>query len=143
MWATVELNDEILNFIKLTKEHTETFEEIKELVFTQKRLDKNCSMSEMFNLSLQFQDIKQSAIKKVLNQEKLNFPEGFVIERLMSKYFNEDTLPVEEHIKQIKLSCCNDRKSKRENERKVLKLYDKLINKLFDKKQINVNERKN
>ena len=71
MWATVELNDEILNFIKLTKEHTETFEEIKELVFTQKRLDKNCSMSEMFNLSLQFQDIKQSAIKKVLNQEKL------------------------------------------------------------------------
>ena len=34
---------------------------------------------------------------------------------------------IEEHIKQIKLNSCNDRKSKRENERKVLKLYDRFI----------------
>jgi len=131
MFATVELNEEILTFIKYSQEHIETFDEIKELVFTQNRLNKDCSMTEMFNLSLQFQDIKKSAIRKVLNQEKLNFPEGFVIERLIAKYFNETTLSVEEHINQIKLNCCNDRKSKRENERKVAKLYSKFLTSLF------------
>lgn len=136
MWATVELNDEILKFINIAKAHTETFEEIKDLVFTQERLKKDCSITEMFNLTLQFQEIKNSAINKVLKQQQLNFPEGFVIERLIAKYLNEDTLSVEEHIKQIKLSCCNDRKSKRENDRKVSKLYNKLLSTLFSKKKI-------
>ena len=35
MWAEVELNDEILQFINKAKEHNETFDEIIELVFTQ------------------------------------------------------------------------------------------------------------
>lgn len=142
MFATVELNEEILTFIKYSQEHKESFDEIKELVFTQKRLKDNYNITEMFNLSLQFQDIKKSAIKKVLNQEKLNFPEGFVMERLIAKYFNENTPSVEEHIKQIKLNCCNDRKSKRENERKISKLYNKLLNKLSNQK-LDSSERRN
>lgn len=131
MWAEVELNDEILQFINKAKEHNETFDEIIELVFTQKRINKKTSAPEMLLLSLQFQEIKRNALDKVLNKKRLNFPEGFVIERLMAKYMNQEYVPVEEHIKQIRLNCCNDRKSKRENERKVTKLYNKFILNLF------------
>lgn len=131
MWAEVELNDEILQFINKAKEHNETFEEIIELVFTQERINKKTSAPEMFLLSLQFQEIKRNALDKILNKKRLNFPEGFVIERLMAKYTNQEYVPVEEHIKQIRLNCCNDRKSKRENERKVTKLYNKFILNLF------------
>lgn len=133
MWATVELTDDILQFINDTKDYNETYDEIKELVFTQKRLNKECSMAEMFNLALQFKEIKNSAIKKVLNKQELNFPEGFLIERLLSKYSNEKLLTVEEHFKQINLNCSTDRKTRRENERKTTKLYNQLINKLFKK----------
>lgn len=133
MWATVELTDDVLQFINDTKDYNETYDEIKELVFTQKRLNKECSMAEMFNLALQFKEIKNSAIKKVLNKQELNFPEGFLIERLLSKYSNEKLLTVEEHFKQINLNCCTDRKTRRENERKTTKLYNQLINKLFKK----------
>ena len=133
MWATVELTDDILQFINDTKDYTETYDEIKELVFTQKRLNKECSMAEMFNLALQFKEIKNSAIKKVLNKQELNFPEGFLFERLLSKYSNEKLLTVEEHFKQINLNCSTDRKTRRENERKTTKLYNQLINKLFKK----------
>lgn len=135
MWAEVELNDEMLDFINKTKNHTETFDEIKELVFTKKRLNSNCSVTDMLMLSLQFQEIKNSAIEKVLNHKRLNFPEGFVIERLIAKYMNDEYIPVEDHIEQIKLSCCNDRKSKRENKRKVIKMYDKFISRFCSGKQ--------
>jgi len=131
MWAEVELNDEILQFINKAKEHNETFDEIIELVFTQERINKKTSAQEMLLLSLQFQEIKRNALDKILNEKRLNFPEGFVIERLMAKYTNQEYVPVEEHIKQIRLNCCNDRKSKRENERKVTKLYNKFILNLF------------
>ncbi|MBQ4584520.1 MAG: hypothetical protein IJA94_06500 [Bacilli bacterium] len=131
MWAEVELNDEILQFINKAKKHNETFEEIIELVFTQERINKTTSAPEMLLLSLQFQEIKRNALDKILNKKRLNFPEGFVIERLMAKYMNQEYVPVEEHIKQIRLNCCNDRKSKRENERKVTKLYNKFILNLF------------
>ena len=131
MWAEVELNDEILQFINKAKEHNETFDEIIELVFTQERINKKTSAPEMLLLSLQFQEIKRNALDKILNEKRLNFPEGFVIERLMAKYTNQEYVPVEEHIKQIRLNCCNDRKSKRENERKVTKLYNKFILNLF------------
>ena len=133
MWATVELTDDVLQFINDTKDYNESYDEIKELVFTQKRLNKECSMAEMFNLALQFKEIKNSAIKKVLNKQELNFPEGFLFERLLSKYSNEKLLTVEEHFKQINLNCKTDRKTRRENERKTTKLYNQLINKLFKK----------
>ena len=131
MWAEVELNDEILKFIDKSKEHTETFEEIKELVFTRERLEKNNSVTDMLLLSMQFQEIKRTYFDKILNKKKLNFPEGFVVERLMSKYMDLEYVPGEEHIKQIKLNCCNDRKSKRENTRKVVKLYNKFLGSLL------------
>ena len=125
MWATVELTDDVLQFINDTKDYNESYDEIKELVFTQKRLNKECSMAEMFNLALQFKEIKNSAIKKVLNKQELNFPEGFLFERLLSKYSNEKLLTVEEHFKQINLNCSTDRKTRRENERKTNKLFKK------------------
>ena len=102
MWAEVELNDEILKFIDKSKEHTETFEEIKELVFTREQLEKSNSVTDMLLLSMQFQEIKRTAFDKILNKKKLNFPEGFVVERLMSKYMDLEYIPVEEHINQIK-----------------------------------------
>ena len=131
MWAEVELNDEILQFINKAKEHNETFDEIIELVFTQERIKNKTSAPEMLLLSLQFQEIKRNAFDKILNKKRLNFREGFVIERLIAKYTNQEYVPVEEHIKQIKLNCCNDRKSKRENTRKVVKLYNKFLGSLL------------
>ncbi len=136
MYAEVELSEDILNLIDKFQNHNETFEEIKELVFTKERSDKIYNVTEIFNLTIQFQEIKRNAINKALKKEKLNFSEGIVFERLLSKYSNEDFLPVEEHIKQIKLNCCTDRKSKRENERKTSKLYNKFITKLFSKNNL-------
>lgn len=129
--AKVDLTDDIKEFINYSKNHTESFEEIRKLVFTKERLSKPCTASDIVNLSFQFQRIKDSAINKILHEEVLNFPEGLLIERLLAKYTNEEYIPVEEHIKQIKLNSCNDRKSKRENERKVSKLYDRFIHTLF------------
>lgn len=131
MWAEVEVTNDILKFINKSKNHIETFDEIKELVFTEERLRTNYSIPDMMMLSLQFQRIKNSAFEKVLNHQKLNFPEGFVIERLLAKYYNEDYVSVEDHIQQIKLTCNNDRKSRRENKRKISKLYNSFISTLF------------
>lgn len=132
MYAKVDLDDEMLDFINKIKNRVESFEEIQELVFTQERLNKNYNAIEMVNLSLQFQEIKRSAINKILNHQKLNFPEGFLIERLIAKYSDEDYISVEEHIEKIKLNCGNNRKSNRENNRKISKLYKNFINKLLE-----------
>lgn len=139
MWATVELNDEIIKFVKDVRLHTETFDEIKELVFTKERLSKECNILDMMNLTLQFQDIKNSALSKIEKQKQLNFPEGFVVERLMSKYFNNELIPVEEHIKQIKASSSN-RKERRKNDSIFTKLYDSFIKSICNKER-NSNEK--
>lgn len=89
-------------------------------------------MTEMLNLNLIFQEIKSSALNKVLKKEKLNFPEGFVFQRLLAKYYDEDFLSVEDHMKQIKLECSNNRKDKRENDRKLKKLYSNFMKKIFN-----------
>lgn len=136
MYAKIELDNDVLEFINKIQNHTETFEEIQELVFTKKRLNQQCSAIEMVNLSLQFQEIKRSAISKILNQEKLNFPEGFLIERLVAKYNNEDYIPVEEHFEQISKNCSTDRNSKRKNERSLQKLYNNFIEKICNKEKI-------
>ena len=133
MYAKIELDDEFLKFINKIQNHIETFDEIKELVFTKKRLSKQCDAIEMFNLSLQFREIKRSAINKILNNEILNFPEGFLIERLLAKYNNDKYISVEEHFEQISKNCCTDRKSKRKNERNLQKLYNKFIDKICSK----------
>lgn len=136
MYAKIELDDEFLKFINEIQNHIETFDEIKELVFTKKRLSKQCNAIEMVNLSLQFQEIKRSAIKKVLNNEILNFPEGFLIERLIAKYNNDKYISVEEHFEQISKNCSTDRNSKRKNERSLQKLYNKFIEKICNKEKI-------
>lgn len=125
MWATIELNDEIINFLNIAKEHTETFEEIKKLVFTQERLKENYSITEQINLTLQFQSIKQSAIKKALNNQKLNYPEGFLIERLMAKYLDEETMvSVEEQCKIINSNCNISKKSNISLFKKLKRLFN-------------------
>lgn len=131
MWAKVEVDEEILNFIDYAKNHNETLDEMKELVFTKQRLNHNYSMTDLMNFNFIFQKIKCSALEKVLKNENLNFPEGFVFERLLAKYSNEEFLSVEDHMNQIKLSCGKDRKSKRENDRKFKKLYSNFIKNIF------------
>lgn len=123
MFAVVELDDEVRKFIDYAKNHNESFEEMKELVFTHDRLEQDYTMVELLNLSFIFQKIKGSALEKVLNNEQLNFSEGFVFERLIAKYENSELLTVEEHMNQIKKDCSSNRKEKRENEKKFNKLY--------------------
>lgn len=130
MYAKVKLDDEALKFIEVIKNHTETFDEIKDLVFTKERLNKNYEVTEKFNLIFQFQKIKNSAINKILNEQELSFPEGFVIERLIAKYMDEKLIPVEEHFEQIKANC-NNREEKRKKHKKITKIYNTLISKLF------------
>lgn len=131
MWAKVELCDEIKEFIEYENSHNESFEEIRSLVFTKERLNTNYSFVEIMNLSIMFQNIKISAINKVLKKKELTFPEGFVIERLLAKYFDENYISVEDHFKQIQEKCSNNRQEKRKNERKFSKLYTKFVNNLL------------
>ena len=128
MYAELEVDDEVLKFINEIQDHVESFEEIQELVFTKKRLSKQCNAIEMMNLTLQFQKIKHSAINKILNHEKLNFPEGFLIERLIAKYNNDEYISVEEHFKNIESNCGNNRETKRKNQKRISKLYNKFLN---------------
>lgn len=127
MFAEVTLDEYVKQFIDYEKNHNETLEEMKELVFTKERLEKDYTMTELINLNFIFQKIKISALEKVLNKEQLNFPEGFVFERMLSKYENSEFLSVEAHMEQIKKSCSNNRKEKRENEKKLKKLYRNLM----------------
>lgn len=131
MWAELELCDEIQKFIDYEKSHNESFDEIRKLVFTKKRLNTNYSFIEIMNLTLMFQDIKMSAINKVLNKKILTFPEGFVIERLLAKYRNSNYISVEDHFKQIQKESSHNRQERRENQVKLSKLYTKFINNLF------------
>lgn len=121
MYATIELNEEIIRFLICMKNHTESFEEIKELVFTQERLKKNYTVAEKFNLTMQFQEIKKSAINKALNNQKLNYPEGFLIERLMAKYFDKKMISVEDHCMLINNNCNVEKRTN-------ISLYQKLKN---------------
>lgn len=130
MWAEVELNDSILEFINYEKSHNESFEEMRNLVFTQKRLNTDYSVADMFNLNNMFQKIKASALEKVLNKQKLNYAEGFVFERLLMKYENKDLKSVEEHFQEINRNSYINRDDKRKKQKKCKKLYEAFIKKV-------------
>lgn len=143
MYAKVELDDEMLKIMNCIKNHSESFDEIKELVFTKERLGVNYKIGDIFNFIFMFQEIKNSAINKVLNNQKLNFPEGFVIERLIAKYTKQELLSVEEHIEQIKKNCSNNRKEKRKNDKKITKMYYSFLKNFFIKCEGDANEKIN
>lgn len=143
MYAKVELDDEMLKIMNGIKNHSESFDEIKELVFTKERLGVNYKIGDIFNFIFIFQEIKNSAINKVLNNQKLNFPEGFVIERLIAKYTKQELLSVEEHIEQIKTNCSNNRKEKRKNDKKITKMYYSFLKNFFIKCEGDTNEKIN
>ncbi len=143
MYAKVELDDEMLKIMNCIKNHSESFDEIKELVFTKERLGVNYKIGDIFNFIFIFQEIKNSAINKVLNNQKLNFPEGFVIERLIAKYTKQELLSVEEHIEQIKTNCSNNRKEKRKNDKKITKMYYSFLKNFFIKCEGDTNEKIN
>ncbi len=130
MWAEVELNDSILEFINYEKSYNESFEEMRNLVFTQKRLNTDYSVADMFNLNNMFQKIKASALEKVLNKQKLDFSEGFVFERLLMKYENKELMSVEEHFQEINRNCYINREDKRKKQKKFKKLYEAFIKKV-------------
>lgn len=143
MYAKVELDDEMLKIMNCIKNHSESFDEIKELIFTKERLGVNYKIGDIFNFIFIFQEIKNSAINKVLNNQKLNFPEGFVIERLIAKYTKQELLSVEEHIEQIKTNCSNNRKEKRKNDKKITKMYYSFLKNFFIKCEGDTNEKIN
>lgn len=98
MYAEVELSDAIINFINNVKDHNETFDEIKELVFSSEMLNRKFTFIDIFNYLTMFQNIKLSAFNKVLNSQKLNYAEGIIFERLMDKYSNS-LIPFNEYLK--------------------------------------------
>lgn len=136
MWAKVELNNEMVDIINHIKQHNESFEEIKSMFFTKERLSKDCTIAETINLTLIFQEIKKSAIDKVLQNKELNFPEGFVIERLIAKHFNEKIPSVEEHFKQIKEECSYSKKRQEKKCKKICKIYNSFLDKLLLKSKL-------
>ena len=130
MWAKIDLTDDVVKFVNEVQENNETFEEIRELVFTKERLNTNYSAIEILQLSMQFNDIKHSALHKIINNQPLNFSEGFLIERLMAKYMNEDYISVEEHVARIRNNCSNDKLAVDE-QKKISKLSNNIFVKLF------------
>lgn len=136
MWAKVELNNEMVDIINHIKQHNESFEEIKSLFFTKERLSKDCTIAETINLTLIFKEIKKSVIDKVLQNKELNFPEGFVIERLIAKHFNEKIPSVEQHFKQIKEDCSYNEERQEKKGKKIYKIYNRVLDKLLLKSEL-------
>lgn len=130
MWAKVELDDSILEFINYEKHYNESLDEMKNLVFTKERLESKYSMTDMLNFNIIFQKIKGSALEKALNNQVLNFSEGFVFDRLLAKYKNEKIISVEDHLQYIKQNCEVNRESKRKNKNNLKKLYETFIKKV-------------
>lgn len=105
MFAKVELTKELSDFISQCKKHNESFEEIKELIFTSKMLKKDYSFIDQFNIKIQFQKMKNNTFFKVLNNKELNYIEGILLERLMNKHNKIELISFEEHLKKIE-KCC-------------------------------------
>ena len=99
-------------------------------------MSKDCTIAETINLTLIFQEIKKSAIDKVLQNKELNFPEGFVIERLIAKHFNEKIPSVEEHFKQIKEECNYSKEKQEKKWTKICKIYNSFLDKLLIKNEL-------
>lgn len=105
MYAEIELTEDIKNFLKETESYNETFDEIKELLFTNEMLSEHYSITEILKATMQFQEIKRNAYHKALHNQKLNYIEGMLIERLLTKYNGLELVSVNEHLKIIQESC--------------------------------------
>lgn len=105
MFAKVELTKELNDFINQCKNHNESFEEIKELIFTSEMLKRNYSFVDQLNIKMQFQGMKNNTFFKVLNNKKLNYIEGMLLERLIDKHDNIELKSLEEHLKEIEMCC--------------------------------------
>lgn len=105
MFAKVELTEELKNFIQQWKKHNESFEEIKELIFTSEMLKANYTIVDQFNIGIQFQEIKRNTFSKTLNNKELNYIEGILLERLIAKHKGIKLMPFEEHLKQVEKRC--------------------------------------
>lgn len=101
MWATVEVDQEIIQFINNIQNYTETFEEIQEIAFSKNMINKKYTIVEKFNYTLMFQEIKKSAITKVMNKKRLNLPEGIIFERMLNKYTDGYLIPLDDYLKLI------------------------------------------
>ncbi len=107
MFAKVELTDEIIKFIKNSETHNESFNEIKELIFTSDMLNLKYSVIEQMKIKIQFQEMKNNTFYKILHNKELNYIEGMLFERLVTKYNGLELMSIEEHLKLIK-ECCED-----------------------------------
>lgn len=105
MFAKVELTKELNDFINQCKNHNESFEEIKELIFTSEMLKRNYSFVDQLNIKMQFQGMKNNTFFKVLNNKELNYIEGMLLERLIDKHDNIELKSLEEHLKEIEMCC--------------------------------------
>ena len=101
MWATVEVDHEIIQFIEYIQNCTETFEEIQEIAFSKNMINKKYTTVEKFNYTLMFQKIKNSAITKVVNKKRLNLPEGIIFERMLNKYTDGYLISLDDYLKII------------------------------------------
>ena len=70
------------------------------------------------------------------HNKELNFPEGFVIERLIAKHFNEKIPSVEEHFKQIKEECSYSKEKQEKKWTKICKIYNSFLDKLLIKNEL-------
>lgn len=125
MFAKVELTDEIIKFIKEAETYNESFEEIKELIFTSDMLKREYSFYDQINIILQFQKIKNNTFYKTLNNKELNYIEGMLLERLITKYNGLKIMPFEQHLKLIE-NCCEYMPEKK----KFFKIFDFILERI-------------
>ncbi len=112
MYATIELTDEIIGLINTYKNKSETFDEIVELVFSKNMKKNTYTFSEQLNYIFTFNKIKSSAFNKALSHKKLNYPEGIVLDRLLSLYAGEEIVSYDEYLKNIHENCNNSNSKK-------------------------------
>ena len=64
-------------------------------------INKKYTTVEKFNYTLMFQEIKNSAITKVVNKKRLNLPEGIIFERMLNKYTDGYLISLDDYLKII------------------------------------------
>ncbi len=83
------MKEEIMNLLKIIEKHDESYEEIKELIFTDKMKEKKYNTNMQNQIVNNFLKLKQSLIMSLKKDEDLTYMEAFILYRLIVKITNK------------------------------------------------------
>lgn len=118
------IEEEMNAIIDELQSHEETYEEIKELIFTEEMLDTEYSIAEKSIIMANFKAIKKNALNNV---RKLAPAENLIFSRLVEKHYGLKR-PVEDTFREIENELI-------QNKQQQNSILNNIVNKLKNKQE--------